>query len=119
MIVYTITGGIATVTREVEVPDKTDTSETLPNSVAVLPFANISDDPSNEFFCDGISEEILHKLADYRDMNVIGRRSSFLFKGSDRDTASIAKALRVKYLLEGSVRRIGDKLRISAALVDE
>lgn len=119
VIVYTVSGGIATVTREIESPGAADTIERLPNSVAVLPFANISDDPSNEFFCDGISEEILHRLADYRDMHVIARTSSFAFKGSDRDAASIARTLGVKYLLQGSVRKVGNKLRIAAALVDE
>lgn len=88
------------------------------NSVAVLPFANISDDPGNEAFCDGISEEILHKLGEFRDLHVIARTSSFAFKDSDYQIPHIAAILGVRYLLQGSVRRSGSQLRISAQLVD-
>ena len=92
--------------------------EKLPNSIAVLPFANVSDDPSNEFFCDGISEEILHKLGEFRNLHVIGRTSSFAFKGSDYRIPKISSLLGVRYLLQGSVRKYGDQLRITAQLVD-
>jgi len=92
--------------------------EKLPNSIAVLPFANVSDDPSNEFFCDGISEEILHKLGEFRNLHVIGRTSSFAFKGSDYRIPKISSLLGVSYLLQGSVRKYGDQLRITAQLVD-
>ena len=91
----------------------------LPNSIAVLPFANVSDDPSNEFLCDGISEEILHKLGEFQSLHVIGRTSSFAFKGSDYRIPKIASLLGVQYLLQGSVRKFGDQLRITAQLVDE
>jgi TolB-like protein/lipopolysaccharide biosynthesis regulator YciM len=94
-------------------------SEKRANSVAVMPFVNVSDDPSNDFFCDGISEEILHRLAEYRDMHVIARNSSFAFKGTGLDAASISNKLGVRFLLQGSVRKAGGLLRISAELVDE
>jgi TolB-like protein/Tfp pilus assembly protein PilF len=89
------------------------------NSIAVLPFANVSSDPENEFFCDGISEEILHKLAAFGDLHVIGRQSSFAFKGSDYRIPRISALLGVQYLLQGSVRKYGDQLRITAQLVDQ
>jgi TolB-like protein/Tfp pilus assembly protein PilF len=93
--------------------------EKLANSVAVLPFENISNDPDNEVFCDGISEEILNKLAAFTELQVIGRTSSFAFKGSDYLIPRISALLGVRYLLQGSVRKHGNQLRISAQLVDE
>ncbi len=91
----------------------------LPNSIAVLPFTNISNDAENEVLCDGISEEILNKLAGYTGLNVIARTSSFAFKGSDYRIPRISELLGVRYLLQGSVRKDGDRLRISAQLLDE
>jgi len=93
--------------------------EKLPNSIAVLPFTNISSDPENEVFCDGISEEILNKLGAFPDLHVIARTSSFLFKDSDFGVPRISGLLGVSYLLQGSVRKAGDRLRISAQLVDD
>jgi TolB-like protein len=91
----------------------------LENSIAVLPFANISDDPANEYFCDGISEEILDRLAGFRELAVIGRTSSFAFKDSDYGIDRISALLGVRYVLQGSVRKAGDRLRISAQLLDQ
>jgi TolB-like protein/tetratricopeptide (TPR) repeat protein len=91
----------------------------LPNGLAVLPFVNVSNDPDNEPFCDGISEEILHRLSGYGELHVIGRTSSFVFKGSDYTIPRIAAILGVRYLLQGSVRREGDQVRILAQLVDD
>jgi len=91
----------------------------LPNSLAVLPFTNISNDAENEVFCDGISEEILNRLASYAGLNVIARTSSFAFKGSDYRVPRISALLGVRYLLQGSVRKQGNRLRISAQLLDE
>ena len=102
-----------------EAIDEAPPLKKLPNSIAVLPFANVSDDPANEYFCDGISEEILHKLGEFRDLHVIGRTSSFAFKGSDYRIPKIASLLGVQYLLQGSVRKFEDELRITAQLVDE
>jgi TolB-like protein/Flp pilus assembly protein TadD len=93
--------------------------EILPNSIAVLPFTNISSDPENEIFCDGISEEILNKLGAFSDLHVIARTSSFSFKDSDYAVPRISALLGVRYLLQGSVRKAGDRLRISARLVDD
>ncbi len=89
------------------------------NSVAVLPFVNVSDDPGNEYFCDGVSNEILNKLAAHVELHVTGRTSSFVFKGSDYGIPRISALLGVRYLLQGSVQKVGDKLRISAQLVDD
>ena len=91
----------------------------LENSVAVLPFANISNDPDNEYFCDGISEEILNEISKVRKLNVIGRTSSFAFKGSGAGIEKISAVLGVQYVLQGSVRKAGSQLRISAQLLDE
>ncbi len=86
-------------------------------SVAVLPFVNMSPDPDNEYFSDGVSEEILNVLADVKDLRVAARTSSFAFKGSSLGIAEIADKLGVDYVLEGSVRKSGDQLRITAQLV--
>jgi TolB-like protein/lipopolysaccharide biosynthesis regulator YciM len=93
--------------------------EKLPDSIAVLPFAHVGEDPDNETFCVGVSEEILHKLSDFAELNVIGRTSSFAFKGSDYGIRRISSLLGVGYLLQGSCRKFGDRLRITAQLVDE
>jgi TolB-like protein/Flp pilus assembly protein TadD len=86
-------------------------------SIAVLPFVNMSADKEQEYFADGIAEELLNRLAKVQGLRVIARTSSFSFKGKDADVATIAAALKVAHLLEGSVRRSGNKLRISAKLV--
>jgi TolB-like protein/Tfp pilus assembly protein PilF len=88
------------------------------NSVAVLPFTSLSADPEHEYFAAGISEEILDRLARFRELKVIARTSSFAFKDSGYDIARISGLLAVNYLLQGSVRRDGQQLRISAQLVD-
>jgi TolB-like protein/Tfp pilus assembly protein PilF len=94
-------------------------AEIEPNSVAVLPFANLSGDAEQEYFADGISEEILNRLAAFRELKVIARTSSFAFKDSGYDIGRISGLLAVKYLLQGSVRRDGQQLRIAAQLVDQ
>ncbi|HYZ88301.1 MAG TPA: hypothetical protein VE620_03290 [Myxococcales bacterium] len=86
-------------------------------SVAVLPFVNISDDPRNEYFSDGLSEEILNALAGVPGLRVPARTSSFAFKGQAQDVAKIGAALRVANILEGSVRKAGQRVRITAQLV--
>lgn len=103
---------VETTGADLSTPDK------LPNSIAVLPFTNISNDPDNEAFCDGISDEILNKLGAFAELNVIGRTSSFAFKNSDYRLPRISELLGTFYLLQGSVRKQGDRLRISAQLVD-
>jgi TolB-like protein len=87
-------------------------------SVAVLPFVNMSGDPANEYFSDGISEEILNVLAGVPDLKVAARTSSFSFKGRNTEVPVIAHELQVRMVLEGSVRKQGDKVRITAQLID-
>ena len=97
-----------------------DMNETDPweMSVAVLPFVNMSDDPANEYFSDGLSEDILNLLARIPGLKVIGRTSSFAFKGKNEDLRVIGQTLGVKTVLVGSVRKSGDRVRITAKLVD-
>ncbi len=95
----------------------TRTAATQP-SVAVLPFTNMSADPENEFFSDGLSEELLNVLAKNPGLKVTGRTSSFLFKGKKEDLREIGQKLGVGTLLEGSVRRAGNRVRIAAQLVN-
>jgi TolB-like protein len=88
------------------------------NSIAVLPFVNMSNDAANEYFSDGISEEILNSLARVPDLHVAARTSSFAFKRQDREISDIARELRVRMVLEGSVRKQGERVRITAQLID-
>ena len=87
-------------------------------SIAVLPFVNMSADPDNEYFSDGLSEEILNVLARMQDFRVAGRTSSFAFKGRKEDLRAIGERLGVANILEGSVRRQGERVRVTAQLVD-
>ncbi len=87
-------------------------------SIAVLPFTNMSTDPENEFFSDGITEEILNALAQIPALKVAGRTSSFSFKGRNENLRSIGEQLQVRTVLEGSVRRSGKRVRITAQLID-
>ncbi len=89
-----------------------------PKSVAVLPFVNMSGDPKNEFFSDGITEEILNALAQIADLKVAARTSAFAFKGKDLDLRHVGEVLAVAHVLEGSVQRNGDDVRITAQLID-
>jgi TolB-like protein len=98
--------------------DKWWPNEPLELSIAVLPFENMSIDPEQEYFSDGISEEILNSLAQIQPLKVIARTSSFSFKGKDVDIATMAKQMNVRHILEGSVRRGGDRVRITAQLID-
>jgi len=87
-------------------------------SIAVLPFANMSDDASNEFFADGITEELLNLLAKIPELEVTSRTSAFQFKDKEVDIPTIASQLGVDHVLEGSVRKSGVKVRITAQLID-
>src|SRR5664280_193237 len=100
--------------------DSSNTSKNnseLLESIAVLPFANMSSDPEQEFFSDGISEEIINMLAQVPGLKVAGRTSSFSFKGKNQDLRLIGEQLNVNHILEGSVRKSGNKLRITAQLI--
>jgi serine/threonine-protein kinase len=87
-------------------------------SIAVLPFVNASGAGENDFLCDGISDELVHALGKVPELRVVARTSSFAFKGSTDDARTIAQKLRVNSLLEGTLRRSGDRLRITTQLVD-
>jgi TolB-like protein len=95
----------------------TKVSEASPKSIAVLPFVNMSSDPEQEYFSDGISEEILNALAKVTELKVAGRTSSFAFKGENQDLRRVGEALGVANILEGSVRKSGTKVRITAQLI--
>jgi TolB-like protein/Flp pilus assembly protein TadD len=87
-------------------------------SIAVLPFVNMSDDPNNEYFSDGISEELLNVLVKVEGLRVASRTSSFSFKDKEMSIPEIANALNVEHVLEGSVRKAGDTVRVTAQLID-
>jgi TolB-like protein/Flp pilus assembly protein TadD len=88
-----------------------------PHSIAVLPFANMSGDPKQDYFSDGLSEELLNSLVAIPDLQVAARTSSFTFKGKNEDVADIARKLHVGAVLEGSVRKDGNQVRITAQLI--
>jgi TolB-like protein/Flp pilus assembly protein TadD len=87
-------------------------------SIAVLPFVNMSPDPANEYFSEGLSEEVLNTLARMEDFRVAGRTSSFAFKGQQQDLRAIGERLGVANILEGSVRKQGEQVRVTAQLID-
>src|SRR5262249_59105004 len=87
-------------------------------SIAVLPFADLSQAKDQEYFCDGISEEILDALAKVGGLRVVARNSSFSFKGKNADVTEIAQKLNVQNVLEGTLRREGNRIRITAQLIN-
>jgi TolB-like protein/cytochrome c-type biogenesis protein CcmH/NrfG len=105
--------GAGTITRPaagLELPDKP--------SIAVLPFTNMSDDPEQEYFSDGITEDIITELSRFPELFVIARNSAFVFKGEAIDIKDAANKLGVRYVVEGSVRKAGKRVRITAQLID-
>lgn len=106
--------GAMTATTQTAGPD----GQYRPNSIAVLPFVNMSDDSANEFFADGISEELLNVLATIPELRVTARTSSFSFKGKDARIGDIARELGVAHILEGSVRKDGNRVRVTAQLIE-
>src|SRR5262245_32222755 len=87
-------------------------------SIAVLPFANLSGDPKEDYFSDGITEDIITELSRFSELFVIARNSSFQYKGKSPDIRQVGRELGVRYVLEGSIRRVGDRVRITAQLID-
>jgi adenylate cyclase len=87
-------------------------------SIAVLPFQNMSGDPEQEYFADGIAEDVLTTLSKVHELMVISRYSSFVFKGQTRDIREIGRILGARYVLEGSVRKVGNRVRLTAQLID-
>jgi len=97
--------------------DEAESEKPLP-SIAVLPFVNMSADPENEYFSDGLSEEIISALSKLESLHVTARTSAFRFRGKELDIREIGKQLNVSTVLEGSVRRAGNKLRVTAQLIN-
>jgi TolB-like protein/class 3 adenylate cyclase len=108
--VYRITGTPVVRTTHETTPEK--------SSIAVLPFTNLSGDPAQEYFADGIVEDIISGLTRLHWLFVIARDSSFTYKGKAIDVKQVGRQLGVRYLLEGSVRRAGDRIRIASQLID-
>jgi serine/threonine protein kinase/Flp pilus assembly protein TadD len=108
-------GGITTPTDTASLPKA---AVSAAKSVAVLPFTNMSNDPENEYFTDGMAEEIINALTKIQSLRVTSRTSSFSFKGKNEDIGEIGKKLKVSTVLEGSVRKMGNRLRITAQLVN-
>src|SRR5438552_3115064 len=113
LIAILVTSGVyyfthRTATKGVAIPEK---------SIAVLPMVNSTGDPANEYFSDGMSEEFISSLSRLHDLKVIGRSSSFQFKGKNENSKTVGEKLGVYYLLEGSVRNAADRVRIAVALV--
>ena len=107
-----------TATAPVATTDLTDVSSSPPDkSVAVLPFVALSGGPDDEYFADGLTEEILNSLAQLPELRVTARTSAFSFKGQNAPVSEIASALGVHHVVEGSVRRSGDRLRVTAQLI--
>jgi TolB-like protein len=106
--------------RRQPVPDKPAerASSGSPKSIAILPFVNMSSDPDQEYFSDGVAEEIHNSLSHLSDLRVAGRTSSFQFKGKSPDLREIGKKLNVSTVLEGSVRKSGEQIRVSVKLVN-
>lgn len=106
-------------TQTVQAVAKTEaTKKARDNSIAVLPFVNMSDDVDNQYFSDGISEELLNVLVRVDDLSVASRTSSFAYRDKKMASSVIAKELNVGHILEGSVRKSGNKVRITAQLID-
>lgn len=97
--------------------DSSQADDKVEKSIAVLPFVNISNDPEQEYFSDGLSEELINILAKTEGIQIVGRTSSFSFKGGDETLTEIGEELGVNYILEGSVRKVGNTMRITAQLI--
>ncbi len=122
---YTIIGSVVLLiivlgvlgARQTGVDDTVEPQEVNYASVAVLPFVNMSSDEDNEYFSDGLTETLLHMLAQIPDLQVAARTSSFAFKGQNANVQDIASALRVAHILEGSVQKVGNQIRVTAQLI--
>src|SRR6202048_3348243 len=118
MLMLAALAGIFILHRRMTAPIVLPSAPPPEQSIAVLPFVDLSQTRDQEYFCDGISEEILDALAKVEGLRVVARTSSFLFKGKNADVSEIARKLNVRNVLEGSLRREGSRIRISAQLID-
>ena len=100
------------------IPAETASQETPPYSIAVLPFDNLSGDPAQDYFADGMTDDLITKLARNPSLLVIARDSSFYYKGQSIDIRDVARKLKVRYILHGSIRRAGEQIWFNARLVD-
>jgi TolB-like protein len=117
-LIRTVTGkGVRFVGEVTEMPEPAAPAADKP-SIAVLPFANLSGDPEQDYFCDGMVEEITTALARFPWLSVIARNSSLAYKGRAVDVKEAARELGVRYVLEGSVRKFGNRVRIAGQLID-
>jgi TolB-like protein/class 3 adenylate cyclase len=107
-----------TPSKESATTEQTALQETSKPSIAVLPFANMSDDPQQEYFSDGMTDDLITDLSKVSGLMVISRNSTFTYKGKPVQIKNVAQELGVKYVLEGSVRKVGDQIRINAQLID-
>ena len=108
----------ATVGRKQEAPARPSLAFPDKPSIAVLPFTNLSSDPEQEYFADGIAEDVLTTLSKLQELMVIARNSSFVFKAQVHDVREIGRMLGARYVLEGSVRKAGNRVRLAAQLID-
>lgn len=117
MEIFALSGNGLPVPQREELHGKFKEKEAF-KSIAVLPFVNMSNDPEQEYFSDGMAEEIINSLTHLKDLHVAGRTSSFQFKGKNIDLREVGKKLAVRTVLEGSVRKQGNRIRITAQLID-
>jgi adenylate cyclase len=114
-----LTGKIASAIKSGAATNETQALSLLDKpSIAVLPFQNMSGDPDQEYFADGLAEDIITELSRFRGFAVIARNSTFFYKGKPLDIAQVARDLRVRYVFEGSVRKVGNRVRVTAQLID-
>jgi TolB-like protein/Flp pilus assembly protein TadD len=103
--------------RKAGLPERAAPHDEKP-SIAILPFGNMSGDPEQNYFSDGITEDLIAELGKYKEFLVIARNSSFQFRGKANDLVEVAKTLGVQYVVEGSVRKIGNRVRVTVQLID-
>jgi adenylate cyclase len=121
---YRFTAPVVRVAANAAAPGTAGVSPAIPGreadrpSVAVLPFANLSGDPRQDYFSDGITEDITTELSRFSELRVVARNSAFQYKGKAADIRQVGRELGARYVLEGSVRRSGNRIRIAAQLID-